>query len=158
MKIFFDTEFIEDGKTIDLISIGMVKENGESLYMISSEFDESKASDWVKENVLSRIGRDEKRFTRKEIAEAVKQFAGESPVFWADYCSYDWVSLCQLFGTMMDLPPSWPFFCREIRQEIPFRLRDSLPVQKTREHHALNDANHVFDIAKSTGLVAYSDY
>lgn len=27
MKIWFDTEFIEDGKTIDLISIGMVRED-----------------------------------------------------------------------------------------------------------------------------------
>ena len=26
LKIWFDTEFIEDGKTIDLISIGMVSE------------------------------------------------------------------------------------------------------------------------------------
>jgi hypothetical protein len=28
MRFFLDTEFIEDGKTIDLVSIGMVKENG----------------------------------------------------------------------------------------------------------------------------------
>ena len=28
MKIFFDTEFIEDGKTIELLSIGLVREDG----------------------------------------------------------------------------------------------------------------------------------
>ena len=37
MKIFFDTEFIEDGKTIDLISIGMVREDGETYYASSPE-------------------------------------------------------------------------------------------------------------------------
>ena len=36
MKIFYDTEFIEDGETIDLISIGMVREDGEELYKIYS--------------------------------------------------------------------------------------------------------------------------
>ena len=32
MKIWFDTEFIEDGKTIDLISIGMVRQDSATLY------------------------------------------------------------------------------------------------------------------------------
>jgi len=30
MKIWFDTEFYEDGRTIDLISIGLVREDGHS--------------------------------------------------------------------------------------------------------------------------------
>lgn len=32
MRIWFDTEFIEDGKTIDLISIGLVRDDGSELY------------------------------------------------------------------------------------------------------------------------------
>ena len=28
MRIYFDTEFIEDGRTIDRLSIGMVREDG----------------------------------------------------------------------------------------------------------------------------------
>lgn len=28
MKFWFDTEFIEDGKTIDLLSIGVIAEDG----------------------------------------------------------------------------------------------------------------------------------
>ena len=52
MKYFLDTEFIEDGKTIDLISIGIVAEDNRSLYLINSECDWSKASPWVLENVL----------------------------------------------------------------------------------------------------------
>ena len=37
MKYFLDTEFIEDGKTIDLISIGIVCEDNRTLYYQNSE-------------------------------------------------------------------------------------------------------------------------
>lgn len=39
MRIFYDCEFIEDGRTIDLISIGMVREDGEELYLVNEEID-----------------------------------------------------------------------------------------------------------------------
>lgn len=55
MKYFFDTEFIEDGKTIDLISIGIVAEDGREYYAINEDCDFSKASDWVKENVIAQL-------------------------------------------------------------------------------------------------------
>jgi hypothetical protein len=55
MRYWYDTEFIEDGKTIDLISIGIVAEDGREYYAQSVEFDHRKASDWVKENVLAHL-------------------------------------------------------------------------------------------------------
>lgn len=55
MRYFYDTEFIEDGKTIDLVSIGIVAEDGRELYLQSVEFDYHKASKWVKENVLAHL-------------------------------------------------------------------------------------------------------
>jgi 3' exoribonuclease, RNase T-like len=51
-KYFLDTEFIEDGATIDLISIGIVCEDGREYYAINYDCDRTKANDWVKENVL----------------------------------------------------------------------------------------------------------
>lgn len=39
MKYFFDTEFHEDGRTIDLISIGIVAEDGREYYAINRECD-----------------------------------------------------------------------------------------------------------------------
>lgn len=56
MKYFLDTEFIENGKTIDLISIGIVDENGREYYAANQECDFSKADEWVKENVLKPMG------------------------------------------------------------------------------------------------------
>src|SRR5258708_14654710 len=57
MRYWYDTEFIEDGKTIDLISIGIVAEDGRELYLQSVEFDPRKASQWVKDHVLGYLKR-----------------------------------------------------------------------------------------------------
>ena len=49
MRYFYDTEFIEDGTTIDLVSIGVVDEHGREFYAVSTEFDPGKAGPWVRE-------------------------------------------------------------------------------------------------------------
>lgn len=100
MKYFIDTEFIEGfrkplfGKRshfIDLISIGIVAENGKKFYQISCEYNYNDADDWVKENVILPLylqtvsGDARNRFTvenfhkfygltNKQIADAVKEF------------------------------------------------------------------------------------
>lgn len=61
MKYFIDTEFIEGFHKpwfekrrhfIDLISIGIVAEDGRAYYAISKEYDYNMADQWVKENVI----------------------------------------------------------------------------------------------------------
>lgn len=138
MKIWFDTEFIEDGKTIDLISIGMVREDGKRLYLESTECDKSKASPWVVENVFPHLTGPVA--ARVEIAETVKRFVGESPEFWAYYADYDWVVLCQLYGTMMDLPEGWPMYCRDFKQYLDDRGNPRIHKQVEGQHNALSDA------------------
>lgn len=138
MKIWFDTEFIEDGKTIDLMSIGMVREDGKTYYAESLECDLSRAGDWVKKNVIPHL--DGIKTPRKKIASDIVQFAGFRPEFWTYYGAYDWVALCQLFGTMMDLSPNWPMHHMDIQQKrIELGIKD-LPEQSSTEHNALNDA------------------
>jgi hypothetical protein len=145
MRIFFDTEFIEDGKTIDLISIGLVRDDDKTYYAISSEFDESKANDWVKKNVLSKLG-DAPRKPRKQIAEEIIKFVGEKPEFWAYYADYDWVVLCQLYGTMMDLPDGWPMFCMDLKQLLVEKGNPKIEKQDDgSEHNALSDATWARD-------------
>jgi len=57
MNFFLDTEFHEDGKTIDLISIALVGEDGRAFYALNKECDLRRAMkhDWVRENVLLPI-------------------------------------------------------------------------------------------------------
>lgn len=144
MKIWFDTEFVEDGKTIDLISIGMVREDGATYYAENAECDYSCADPWVVENVILHLQFGETVKSPERIAREIKAFAGEAPEFWAYYADYDWVVLCQLYGRMIDLPKGWPKYCRDLKQEAD-RLSIKLPKQDTTEHHALSDAQWTRD-------------
>lgn len=54
-RYWYDTEFIEDGRTIDLISIGIVSSDGREYYAQSVEFDPRKASKWVEDNVFPHL-------------------------------------------------------------------------------------------------------
>lgn len=137
-RCFFDTEFIEDGTTIDLISIGIVRDDGQEFYAEVLGVDWSKASPWVIENVKPHLTG--ALLSREDIARYIVDFVGPKPEFWAYYADYDWVALCQLFGTMMDLPDGWPMFCLDIKQEAHRLSNPRLPEQATTEHHALADA------------------
>lgn len=139
MRFWFDTEFIEDGKTIDLISIGVVAEDGREYYAESLSCDRSKASQWVKENVLTHLTGEHMRQST-HIASDLIAFMGEAPEIWAYYADYDWVVLCQQFGTMMDLPKGWPMYCRDVKQLCDACGNPKLPEQTSTEHHALADA------------------
>jgi hypothetical protein len=163
MEYFFDTEFIEGGKTIDLISIGIVCEDGRELYLLNFDCNYSKASKWVKLNVLNLIPepsaprlyvtvndfRNSQEWkagwrNKSQIAKEVIHFCdpeiyGE-PEFWAYYADYDWVAFCQLFGTMMDLPKGFPMYCNDIKQECVRLGNPELPKQEKGNHDALQDA------------------
>lgn len=138
MRFWFDTEFIEDGKTIDLISIGIKAEDGREYYAESAECDLSRAGDWVKLNVLPHIKG--QTHTRATIADEIVEFVGEKPEFWAYYGAYDWVVLCQLYGRMIDLPKTWPMWCRDIKQLCASIGDPTLPFNKGTCHNALDDA------------------
>lgn len=170
MKYFLDTEFIEDGKTIDLISIGMVCEDGRELYLQNLECEFEKASDWVVENVfpgLTDFKLDIVEFQtlafrkrifkpivptqldyhsvwqfRNSIAERIKNWIAHDtdPEFWGYYADYDWVVFCQLFGKMINLPRSFPKYCKDIKQLCVDLGNPKLPEQTSGEHNALEDA------------------
>lgn len=163
MKYFLDTEFIEGfhkplfGKRrhfIDLISIGIVREDGREYYAISNEFNPNDADKWVKENVISKLPRKSVNWSdqggdgpraisesllykpNSVIANEVRLFFGcyEDSLFWRAppcievygyYSDYDWVLLCSLFGRMIDLPKGFPMFCIDLKQELDNRIARS---------------------------------
>lgn len=57
MRIFYDTEFLEDGRTVELISIGLVADDGREYYAVNSEapWDRIKQNDWLVRNVLPSL-------------------------------------------------------------------------------------------------------
>lgn len=160
MRYFLDTEFIEDGSTIDLISIGIVADDGREFYAQAVDAKLHKASEWVQQNVFphlkdriegqpfSLLYNAPTTIYRCEIGPAVREFCDPekhgTPEFWGYYADYDWVALCQLFGTMMDLPKDWPMYCRDLRQWADqLGITGALDgyVDATGEHHALADAH-----------------
>ena len=140
MLYYLDTEFIEYPCTIDLVSIGIVSGDGQTFYSISSEFDESRASDWVKENVIAHL--DGPRQSREGIREGILALVGDDrvPAFWGYYADYDWVAFCWIFGSMIDLPKHFPKYCRDLKQELDQVGNPKIPFEPEHEHHALSDA------------------
>src|SRR5678810_835912 len=107
-RYFYDCEFIEDGRVIDLVSIGVVDEFGREFYAVSTEFDDRNAVAWVRRNVLEQLpstGPPAWR-SRSRIRDDLYTFLTE-PLhdeaeleMWAWYAAYDHVVLAQLWGAM----------------------------------------------------------
>ena len=170
MKIFYDTEFLEDGETIDLISIGMVREDGREYYAIQQrtwrEWRKIYRHEWLRENVMPSLPRihGDRRLQvstrtnpmaidldstwmkpRAQIRREVEAFVLGTPDvhLWAWYGAYDHVAICQLFGRMIDLPANFPKWTNDLRQEADRLGNPELPKQTSGVHNALADAKHL---------------
>jgi hypothetical protein len=60
--------------------------------------------------------------------------------FWGYYADYDWVVLCQLYGTMILLPSQFPKYCRDLKQLSVDVGSPKHPPAPQNEHCALDDA------------------
>lgn len=156
MRYFLDTEFHERPNTIELISVGIYREDGKSFYAESLDYRDEDASDWLKVNVIPHLWKNKMGvaaewrrhpevtgglFRRKIIGEQIVKWIGDdTPEFWGYYADYDWVVFCWLFGAMVDLPKGWPMYCRDIKQLCDQMGNPELPKQVSTEHHALADA------------------
>ncbi|MFE0027312.1 polyadenylate-specific 3'-exoribonuclease AS [Amycolatopsis sp. NPDC059021] len=147
MRFFYDTEFIEDGVTIDLVSIGVVDERGREFYAVSTDFDPAKAGPWVRENVLPKLPSpgDQAWRSRERIRTDLLEFLGKPPggiELWAWFAAYDHVALAQLWGPMPALPRQLPRFTRDLRQRWEDAGKPKLPAAPADAHDALADARH----------------
>ena len=147
MRFFYDCEFIEDGRTIELVSIGMVDEQGREFYAVSTEFDPDRAIPWVRRNVLNQLPAPSSQAwrSRAAIRDALLEFLlepGEPIELWAWMASYDHVALAQLWGDMRALPQQIPRFTHELRQLWESAGSPELPAAGPDAHDALADARH----------------
>ncbi|HEY3737269.1 MAG TPA: polyadenylate-specific 3'-exoribonuclease AS [Jatrophihabitans sp.] len=147
MKYFYDCEFIEDGRTIELVSIGVTAEDGREFYAVSTGFDPASANSWVKRNVLDKLPSPSDAAWRPlpQIREDLLAFLlapGEPIELWAWMAAYDHVVLAQLWGDMRALPRSIPRFTHELRQRWEDAGSPPLPAAAEARHDALADARH----------------
>lgn len=166
MRVWYDCEFLEDGSTIELISIGMVAEDGRELYAINADMQWARivGDEWLATNVVphlptttplqyrdglpphGRLDLDHPDVrTHSQIARAVRDFLADTPSveLWAWFGAYDHVALAQLFGRMVDLPAAVPMWTNDVRQEMHRLGNPRMPAQSGAEHNALADARHV---------------
>lgn len=179
MKYFYDCEFLEDGRTIKLISIGIVAEDGRELYLINRDapWRRIRKNEWLMANVVPKLPQphgdwilhmprrwlcdlmdpDVRRY--KDIGPLVRDFilnpwVQQGPIeLWADHGAYDHVALCQLFGRMIDLPDGIPMFTNDFQQEWHRLGRPAIPFQSSSLHSAIEDARHLRDCAQTVGLI-----
>jgi hypothetical protein len=167
MRYFYDTEFLEDGKTIELISIGIVAEDGRELYLVNRDapWKRIKKHEWLMANVVPSLPQPHGDWINQmpklwlidfhnpavkdrgdiaaEVADFLRADGGTSwrdRELWAYYGAYDHVVLCQLWGPMIQLPEGLPMFTHDIMQLAAGR---ELPKQPGGVHNALADARHV---------------
>lgn len=161
----YDAEFLDDGSTIELISIGIVSGTGREYYAVNEEMPikRIRRHRWLMANVVPGLPRPAgdwnnhmprdwlfdygNRAVRKRdrIAAEVAEFllAEDAPVLWANYSAYDHVVLAQLWGPMSELPAGIPMRTNDIQQELDRTPHDfEVPAQTVGVHNALDDARH----------------
>lgn len=178
MRIYYDLEFVENGVTIDPVSIGMVAEDGRRLYRVFDSrmtIDALVRDDWLRTNVAPGLPIEldgplnggvwrwywdlehedvDSVVDRHQIAADVKTFIQLTPdvQLWSWYGAYDHVALCQLWGRMVDLPDGIPMWTNDLQQEI-VRLgvgpEDAgYPEQGWDAHNALADAEYHMELGE----------
>ena len=169
MKIYYDTEFIDTGDQIKLLSIGMVREDGAEYYAVVHDLNlmydawhwRSGGEYWLRENVMKYLPVKYDHYStlwpmnwdldhpdfenirgREVIAKEIKKFCLENgtPELYGWYSSYDHVVLSQLFGRMLDLPQGMPMWTNDLRQELHRLGNPRYPRQLDGAHNALEDA------------------
>ncbi|MFE2994128.1 hypothetical protein ACFXG4_03840 [Nocardia sp. NPDC059246] len=162
--------------TIELISIGIVGQDGREYYAVNSEapWDAIRNDNWLCSHVVSTLpligGQPLKPSTltgfrwsfvidktstlvkpKWVIANEVREFLTGSaqPELWADHSAYDHVALCQLWGSMIHLPAGIPMWTHDLQQALELTPEFVPPEQTEGQHNALEDARHVMRVLKA---------
>jgi hypothetical protein len=164
MRIFYDTEFVENGPDIPIkpVSFGFVREDGAELYVINGDaLGAVTRHPWCSKFLLPSLPvksefqfiwewddkHDERRHVLPldDLRDEVRQFLTEKPntELWAYYPAYDHVVLSQLFGSMGELPAGMPMRTNDLQQLAEQHPLIPLPPEPETAHHALIDARWV---------------
>ena len=148
MRFFYDCEFIEDGRTIELVSIGVVAEDGREFYgdlhrvrphsgqsngfgaTCSINCRRPASPNWLSREAI-----------RDQLLDFLTAGAGRMEL-WAWMAAYDHVCLAQLWGDMRALPRPIPRFTHDLRQRWEDAGSPVVPSAPPDQHDALADARH----------------
>jgi 3' exoribonuclease, RNase T-like len=148
MRYFFDTEFHEDKHGIELISIGMISEDGREYYAVNKEYDQNRANPWLKKHVVAQIEPSNYSGSIYKSLSVIKtdieKFCNDMDEVWGWCSAHDWFLLNRLMGGMLHKPVHWPWCCFDLEQARAMKgLQPSVfPPYHSRPdvHNALADA------------------
>lgn len=184
MKIAYDWTFLDRGADLPVmpISLGMVREDGERLYLINGEVSLSTLArnPWLQLSVTpylplvihsdhtqdysgSIIEWDPDhpdypyRVGLDEMRHRVREFTdvGESVELWTYLGPFDHVLLAHLFGTLNDWPGHLPQYSNDVMQDWNRLGQPALPAADSM-HHSLHDAQWTMDCIRALALVELS--
>jgi DNA polymerase III epsilon subunit-like protein len=157
--IFIDTEFTDlDPYKGEILSIGIVKLNGDELYLELES--DAEPSDWVKKHIVPSLK--ETKVSKAEAIKNVESFLGGKLPFAVGFVdNYDVIYMTKIFGAGK-LPFRWMtvdfasiLFAIGVNP-VKFQLDSSgatsfykklgIDMKKYRNHHALDDAKLLRDV------------
>lgn len=150
LRVFFDTEFTSLGSDPRLLSIGMVADDGQELYLeLSDGWTDVMCSPWVREHVLPMLGKGE-QLTRRDAGRRIGNWLEGftvQPKLLGD-TDWDTTLLTQLLeesgltrtGFRVEL---LVFQSREQAKAFEVAKQQYFELQNSMPHHALTDA-HAF--------------
>ena len=158
-RIFYDLQFDQATTSgIIPISIGMVDQKNNQLYLVNKSYDWERSTSWLKQNVQPYVKdvSDYQKCTLEQMRDKVLQFIDPSPhreiKLYGYYSAYDHVALCKLFGTMEDLPEGIPWYTNDLQQSLDY-YKDSIQnlglQQSAQPHCALSDAKFNLQLFKA---------
>lgn len=141
MNLYFDMEFTGLKKDTTIISLGIVDQNGRSIYLEYTDYNKSDVDDWIQENVIKNtiflkddikeiephvtengtdavvIGNTE--YNRQVLKYWLSLYDNEDIQFVSDVCHYDMVLLIDaLYGHGLNIPSNVSIDCHNINQDI----------------------------------------
>lgn len=129
MKHFYDLEFLEDGRTVELISIGIVSDDGSEYYAVNSDIQTDEAlhrriseHDWLCRNVIPHLPLADDRAVAEQLKKAAMSkrtpyFEPSTKQYTDDGTRLDWA----LDLTDGDVKPHW-VIANEVREYFLNRL------------------------------------
>ena len=90
-KVFIDLEYTGQHQFTTLVSIGMVGENNEELYLTFNDYDQTQVTSWLKKNVLSEID-SSKSVSKMDGLEKIQKWLN-------DYRKNESISFISFLGT-----------------------------------------------------------
>jgi hypothetical protein len=144
---FLDTEFSERGQCVELLSIGLVSDDGREYYAQNSDASLSSCNEFVQQKVIPLFTEDAWK-PLETIKDNVLEYfradleQGRSFDVWTYFGNYDWVALCgSVFGGMTQTPKGFPYSAFDLQQYAHHLGLRKIRVAKPQNiHNALADA------------------